>query len=301
MTGSRAWYGSDRRATIQGAHSPRAFFRSEALDGTMGESWRHDRPARGSLPSAFLDERGELDLGPDRLSKETALNANSGIVTQFLRDLCDVLSKRRRVVLTQTVQRLGLCLALLLAFPQEGLSQQQDPPEAEALNRQVLQLYSQGRYTQAIPLAEKTLAIREKALGPEHPSVALSLNNLAESYCTLGDSAKAEPLYRRSLAIYEKALGPEHPDVAHSLNNLAVLYDDRGDYAKAEPLYRRSLAINEKALGPEHPDVAISLNNLAMLYLDPRRLRLKPSRCIAAASRSTKKPSAPSIRASPSA
>jgi len=103
-------------------------------------------------------------------------------------------------------------------------------------------------------------------LGPEHPSTATSLNNLALLYDNQGLYAKAEPLYQRALAIYEKALGPEHPDTATSLNNLAGLYASQGLYAKAEPLYQRALAIDEKALGPEHPDTAIDLNNLAALY-----------------------------------
>ena len=54
----------------------------------------------------------------------------------------------------------------------------------------------------------------EKALGPEHPDVANSLNNLAALYQAQGRYAEAEPLYKRALAISEKALGPEHPDVA---------------------------------------------------------------------------------------
>ena len=53
-----------------------------------------------------------------------------------------------------------------------------------------------------------------KALGPDHPNVATSLNNLAELYRNQGKYAEAEPLYKRSLAIREKALGPDHPDVA---------------------------------------------------------------------------------------
>ena len=68
---------------------------------------------------------------------------------------------------------------------------------------------------------KRSLAIREKALGPDHPDVAGSLNNLAVLYHDQGRYAEAEPLYKRSLAIEEKALGPDHPDVATSLNNLA--------------------------------------------------------------------------------
>ena len=80
---------------------------------------------------------------------------------------------------------------------------------------------AQGHYAQAEPLYKRSLAIREKALGPDHPDVATSLNNLALLYETQGQYAQAEPLYKRSLAIREKALGPDHPDVAAALNNLA--------------------------------------------------------------------------------
>jgi CHAT domain-containing protein len=138
--------------------------------------------------------------------------------------------------------------------------------EAEQLNRQVLQLLNQGKYLEAIPIARLALAIREKALGADHPDVATSLNNLALLYKAQGNYTTAEPLYKRSLAIYEKALGTDHSLVATSLNNLASLYQLQGNYPAAEPLYKRALAINEKALGVNHPDVATDLNNLAELY-----------------------------------
>jgi Tetratricopeptide repeat len=60
------------------------------------------------------------------------------------------------------------------------------------------------------------LAIREKALGPEHPDVAQTLNNLAELYRAQG-RYMAEPLFERSLRAVEKALGPNHPEVAKGL------------------------------------------------------------------------------------
>ena len=143
--------------------------------------------------------------------------------------------------------------------------------EAEALNQEVVGLSNEGKYREAISVAEKALAITEKALGPEHPDLATSLNELALLYETTGQYAEAESLYKRSIAILEKALGLEDPDVAASLNNLAALYQTTERYAEAEPLYKRSLAILEKALGPEHPDVATCLSNIAMLYETNRR------------------------------
>jgi len=139
------------------------------------------------------------------------------------------------------------------------------------LNDQVKQLYAQGHYAEAIPIAEEAVRAAEAAFGPEHPHLATVLNNLAELYRAQGKYAEAEPLYQRALRIYEKALGPEHADVAAPLNNLALLYGTQGRYAEAEPLHQRALRIREKAFGPEDPDVAQSLYNLATLYGDQGR------------------------------
>jgi tetratricopeptide (TPR) repeat protein len=134
------------------------------------------------------------------------------------------------------------------------------------------ELYStQGRYAEAEPLHKRSLAIKEKALDPNHIAVATSLNNLGKLYTKQHRYAEAEPLYKRSLAINEKALGPNDPAVATSLNNWAELYSAQSRYAEAEPMYKRSLAINEKVYGTNHPDVATALNNLAALYASQRR------------------------------
>jgi tetratricopeptide (TPR) repeat protein len=125
---------------------------------------------------------------------------------------------------------------------------------------------AQGRYTDAEPLYRRALAISEKALGPDHPAVATSLDHLGLLYDHQGQYPDAEPLYKRALTIREKALGPDHASVSISLNNLAFLYNYQGRYAKAEPLLRRALAIFENALGPDHPGLGPPLNNLAAVY-----------------------------------
>ncbi|MCC5899056.1 MAG: tetratricopeptide repeat protein, partial [Phormidium sp. BM_Day4_Bin.17] len=140
--------------------------------------------------------------------------------------------------------------------------------EANRLNQQVIRLYREDNYQEAIPLAQQALEIRETALGESHPDVATSLHDLAQLYYFQGNYNAAEPLYRRSLEIREVALGESHPDVATTLNNLAGLYRNQGNYNAAEPLYHRSLEILETALGKSHPSVARSLNNLAELYRD---------------------------------
>ncbi len=130
------------------------------------------------------------------------------------------------------------------------------------LNEITFFLRDMGLYAEALPLYQRALAIKEKALGPDHPSVAISLNNLAVLYRDEGRYEEALPLYERALEIKEKALGPHHPSVATGLNNLAELYRAQGEYEEALPLSQRALAIAERALGVDHPATKTFRDNL---------------------------------------
>jgi len=63
---------------------------------------------------------------------------------------------------------------------------------------------NQGEYRKAEPFYERALAIREKALGSEHPDVATSLYNLALLSKDANRLSETEPLMRRSAAILLK-------------------------------------------------------------------------------------------------
>ena len=141
-------------------------------------------------------------------------------------------------------------------------------PTAKLLNEVGLLLLAKSLYAKAEPHLERALAIREKALGREHPNVAMSLNSLAGLYESQGAYAKAQLFYERALAILENAPASEHVNLAVCLNNLAVLFHKQGAYAKSESTFECVLVILEKELGPEHPHVARSLNNLASLYIE---------------------------------
>jgi hypothetical protein len=135
--------------------------------------------------------------------------------------------------------------------------------QARALDVKATQHYQQRRFADAEQLLRQALAIRQKALPPGHPDLALSLNNLAATLRGQGKSAEAERLGRQAVAIWHKALPPGHPHLALSLNNLANTLHAQANYAEAEQLHRQALAIWQKALPPGHPDLALSLNNLA--------------------------------------
>ncbi|WP_413166242.1 tetratricopeptide repeat protein [Capilliphycus salinus ALCB114379] len=151
-------------------------------------------------------------------------------------------------------------------LPSQPIQQSDELEEAKQLHQQVIQLYEQGKYNEAIPLAERVLEIRETILGENHLDVASSMAWLAFLYSSQGRYSEAEPLYKQALEMLQKLLGTEHPHVATSLNNLAGLYRSQGRYSEAEPLYKQALEMLQKLLGTEHPHVATSLNNLAGLY-----------------------------------
>src|SRR5438270_828831 len=77
--------------------------------------------------------------------------------------------------------------------------------EARRLHAQARREYLASKYTEAIQTEQKSLGIRQKFLGPDHPDVASSLFNLGLYYRNAGDIPEAEESYLKSLAIREKA------------------------------------------------------------------------------------------------
>ena len=129
-----------------------------------------------------------------------------------------------------------------------------------------------GNFAEAEALRRDTLAIGERRFGPNHPTVATYLNNLAALLRSTNRLTEAEPLMRRVVEIFKTSLGTDHPNVAAALNNLAQLLQATNRLTEAEPLMKRALAIDELSFGPDHPDVATDLNNLASLLLATNRL-----------------------------
>ncbi|CAF4248092.1 unnamed protein product, partial [Rotaria sordida] len=71
-----------------------------------------------------------------------------------------------------------------------------------------------GDYSKALEFYEKSHKIFEKALPPNHPSLASSYNNIGLVYYNMGGYSKALEFYEKSHKIYSKALPPNHPSLA---------------------------------------------------------------------------------------
>jgi CHAT domain-containing protein/tetratricopeptide (TPR) repeat protein len=126
-------------------------------------------------------------------------------------------------------------------------------------------LWRSGRIAapETLTLAKEAVRLKEAALGPDDPDVALSLRNQAVILVNLGtEPGAAMAMLERALAIQRNALGADDAEVATTLHVLGNLLGTMGDYSAAIRSLTRALAIREKALGPDHPDVAKTLATL---------------------------------------
>ncbi len=146
--------------------------------------------------------------------------------------------------------------------PREPSVSQQEFQHGIELNQQSVQLGSQGRFAEALPLGVQALAIFEKAFGPENPNIAIGSGNLAQLYVQSGQFDKAEPLYKRAVAILEKHADKEQ-DLGLMLAGLADLYARQKRWADAEPYYRRALPLLDKHFGPDHANSVAIVNTFS--------------------------------------
>lgn len=119
--------------------------------------------------------------------------------------------------------------------------------------------------TEAVAMAERSVRIREVALGPDDLAVVASLERLGQGLYMLGDYPRAVTVLERSLAIREKALGPEDAMVGRSLTHLGNVFLAVSRIVEARVCYERALAIDEKTAGPEHPTTANTVMNLGIV------------------------------------
>jgi tetratricopeptide (TPR) repeat protein len=129
-------------------------------------------------------------------------------------------------------------------------------------------LHYMGEYEKALEYLQRSLNIRLKIYGEEHPDVAETYNSIGYAYVIKGEYEKALEYYKKTLAIGLKIYGEEHPNVATSYNGIGHVYGDKGEHEKQVEYYKKALAIRLKIFGEEHPDVAGCYINLTAGYID---------------------------------
>ena len=75
---------------------------------------------------------------------------------------------------------------------------------------------NKGEYDKALEYLQKALAIYLKQLGPDHPNVASTYNNMAFFYKARKDLPKAKEYFEKAYTIQIKKLGPNHPSTKNT-------------------------------------------------------------------------------------
>lgn len=149
--------------------------------------------------------------------------------------------------------------------PETAAAPVQQEDEAAKLNAQIVNLYREGKYDEALPLAEHVAELWEKAYGASDPRVAKALGNVGELLIARKDYVRAEQFYQRALAIYDGS----HEGGAQSLvvlKRLFFLHVSARDFDKADATSQRIVSATEATHGAESVETALALVPRADLF-----------------------------------
>ena len=120
-----------------------------------------------------------------------------------------------------------------------------------------------GNYTAAETLLREAARQQEASLGPRHPDLANTLNNLG-IVCELTDKPdEAEQYFRRAVSIARTSLAPDHPFVATSQKNLRDFCEARGrkvDIPAAPTFPKPTLEATAPTLPTPAPEVSATID-----------------------------------------
>jgi len=119
--------------------------------------------------------------------------------------------------------------------------------------------YRAERYDDALTHYQRALRLQQDLLSPDDPTIARTLNHIANVLIMLDDFDDAERYIERSLAIRRGVLGEHHPLVAAALNNLVLVHLGRKDLAAARVVLAQAESITGGIDGP-HAEVVAELH-----------------------------------------
>jgi TonB family protein len=160
-----------------------------------------------------------------------------------------------------------LLISLLLGGvnlqPAQDSERTKELAAAVELSAQVVKLYNERRYKDALPLAQQVIEIRQRFLFPDDLILGDALFNLGELYLAEKKTSEADKLFQRCLAIYESHADSNKLVIARILERLANIRVLKADFDRAVPLYLRSVSIREKEQGESNPATINAMKNYA--------------------------------------
>jgi hypothetical protein len=93
-------------------------------------------------------------------------------------------ASRKQIIVTVLSTAIVSFITVASAYPREDLWQR--------LNAEIMKLSREGKYLDAIYVAQNSVKLAEKSFGVQDPRVAASMNNLATLYRIVGRYDDAE-------------------------------------------------------------------------------------------------------------
>jgi tetratricopeptide (TPR) repeat protein len=118
----------------------------------------------------------------------------------------------------------------------------------------------------------EALAIDERLLGEDHPSLALLLTQVAAAKRDTGDTAAAIEYLKRALATHRAHFGDNHPGTATTLSGLGTVYLLREEWVEAAPVLEQAIALVEQTYGPDSRELSIDLFQLGLVRLRQQQI-----------------------------
>jgi len=124
-----------------------------------------------------------------------------------------------------------------------------------------------GYREEALHAQLEAVALKEKALGPDHPDVGVSDGNVAIVLADAGRNQDALTYVDRSIVLIENGLGAAHPDLAVQFSNRGEILNSLGRYQDARQSFERARVIWERELGLENRNLGYALTGIGISYL----------------------------------
>lgn len=255
--GATAWYTAELARQRDAAEQERRT--AEEVTDFLIDIFRDADPNRADVLSVTVQE--VLDRGAARIDAELT---GAPLI---------------RARLKRAIGRVYLSLGVndtALELQHEAVRLNETAPGASALELAASLedlAYAQWRkelLEESLATARRALGIRERELGPGHPSLARPLDALGTTAFYLDRWEESADYYRRALDLSEGDAEQAEARLI-TMSNLTITLETLGRYAEAERLHRESLALRESHFGSDHPRTAHSLANFGTFLLNRRR------------------------------
>lgn len=210
---------------------------------------------------------------PNRLKKETGgrdvkvvdvLQRAAALIPEKFKD-DDVIAASLHGVIGQTYRSLGQ-----LNDAQTQLTQALERAEKTAdesiiadasFNLGALIGNTRGKHTEALPLLQRAVNLRQKLKGDDDRATIEAKDALATQFAGLGRFDEARTLIKDSLDRRIRLLGRTHGDTITSLNNYGTFLRNQGKNEEALDYLKQAADAAGEAMGPDHPATLIALGN----------------------------------------